>query len=216
MSKVMKMKEAISRFVKSGDILFIGGMQHGEPSAAVHEILRQKIDHLTLVSALTATSNLLLGEGLLDKAITAFFAQDLRSYVVNKAKAMGRLPVFEEVSHFGLSIALLAGQMGVPFLPIKSQVGSDLPKYNKNIITMKCPFTGEPIGAIRAIVPDIGIIHVQRCDADGNAQKWGTMGVDVEGINASKKVTSTLSPTTASFPLMLSPCRLVDWPKCPN
>lgn len=191
MSKVMKMQEAISRFVQSGDILFLSGMQHGEPSAAVHEIVRQKIDHLTLVSALTATSNLLLGEGLLDKVVSGYFNQDLRSYVVHKAKEMGRFPVFEEVSHFGLSMALMAGQMGVPFLPIKSQIASDMPKYNRNITTMQCPFTGETIGAIRAINPDVGIIHVQRADADGNAQKWGTMGVDAEGINASRRVIVT-------------------------
>ncbi len=52
MSKVMTMTEAISKFVKSGDLLFISGAQHGEPSAAIHEIVRQKIDHLTVVSCL--------------------------------------------------------------------------------------------------------------------------------------------------------------------
>jgi acyl CoA:acetate/3-ketoacid CoA transferase alpha subunit len=44
----------------------------GEPSAAIHEITRQKIDHLTLVSALIATANLLIGEGLVDKMITGY------------------------------------------------------------------------------------------------------------------------------------------------
>jgi glutaconate CoA-transferase, subunit A len=209
MSKVMKMPEAISRFVRSGDILFIGGMQHGEPAAAVHEIVRHKIDHLTLVSALTATSNLLLGEGLLDKVVSGYFNQDLRSYVVNKAKAMNRMPVFEEVSHFGLSMALMAGQMGVPFLPLKSQIGSDLPKYNKNITTMECPFTGQTIGTIRAINPDVGIIHVQRCDAEGNAQKWGTMGVDIEGINASRKVIVTTEKIVDSDVIRRDPNRTI-------
>ena len=40
MSKVMTMKEAISSYVKSGDILLLSGMQHGEPSAAIHEVRR--------------------------------------------------------------------------------------------------------------------------------------------------------------------------------
>jgi len=191
MSKVMTMKEAISGFVKSGDILFLSGMQHGEPSAAIHEIIRQKIDHLTLVSALVTTSNIMVGEGLVDKMIVGYFNQDLRSYSLARARAMNRLPVFEEYSHFGISLALVAGQMGIPFIPVKSQIGSDLPKYNKNITSMQCPFTGAPIGAVRAIVPDVGIIHVQRADAAGNAQKWGTMGVDVEGINASRRVIVT-------------------------
>jgi glutaconate CoA-transferase subunit A len=198
MSKVMTMKEAISRFVASSDILFLSGMQHGEPAAAIHEIVRQKIDHLTLVSALVATANLLIGEGLVDKMVTGYAAQDTRAYSLAKAKAMNRLPVFEECSHFGISMALMAGQMGVPFLPMKSQVGSEMPKYNKNITSMKCPFTGETIGAIRAINPDVGIIHVQRADADGNAQKWGTMGVDTEGINASRKVIVTTEKIVAS------------------
>jgi len=198
MSKVMTMKEAISRFVASGDILFLSGMQHGEPAAAIHEIVRQKIDHLTLVSALVATANLLIGEGLVDKMVTGYAAQDTRAYSLAKAKAMNRLPVFEECSHFGISMALMAGQMGVPFLPMKSQVGSEMPKYNKNITSMKCPFTGETIGAIRAINPDVGIIHVQRADADGNAQKWGTMGVDTEGINASRKVIVTTEKIVGS------------------
>ena len=192
MSKVMTMKEAVLRYVKSGDILFLSGMQHGEPSAAIHEIVRQKIDHLTLVSCLVATSNLMVGEGLIDKVLTGYANQDdKRSYAIAKAKAMNRLPVFEEYSHFGVSLALFAGQMGIPFIPTRCQIGSDMLKYNENIKTIKCPFTGEKTGAVRAIVPDVGIIHVQRADAEGNCQKWGSVGVDQEGINASRKVIVT-------------------------
>ena len=47
------------------------------------------------------------------------------------------------------------------------------------------------MGAIQAVTPDVGIIHVQRADAEGNAQKWGTLGVDLEGINASKRIIVT-------------------------
>jgi glutaconate CoA-transferase subunit A len=191
MSKVMTIKEAISRHVRSGDTLFIAGMQHGEPAAAVHEIVRQKIDHLTLICALVATSNLLVGEGLVDVMLTGYANQDQRMYSMARAKSLGRLPVFKEYSHFGISLALMAGQMGVPFIPTRSQIGSDLAEYNEFITSTVCPFTGEKMGAIRAVNPDIGIIHVQRSDAEGNAQKWGTMGMDIEGINASKKIIVT-------------------------
>jgi acyl CoA:acetate/3-ketoacid CoA transferase alpha subunit len=112
MGKVMILKDAVSKYVKSGCTLYLGGMQHGEPSAAVHEIVRQKIDHIKLVSTLLTTNNLLIGEGLLDKLYIAFAMQDVkRSYILQKAKAMGRLPVFEEYSHFGLSLALYPGKM---------------------------------------------------------------------------------------------------------
>ncbi|MDP6127682.1 MAG: CoA-transferase [Dehalococcoidales bacterium] len=191
MNKVMTMKEAVSENVKSGDILFVGGAGHGSPSAAIHEIVRQRIAHLTVVAILSNTT-LLLGEGLVDKMITGFSVQDEeRSYAYAKAKAMDRLPVFEEYSHFGVSLALFAGYMGVTFIPTRCQVGSDMLKYNENIKTIDCPFTGGKIGVVRAVVPDVGIIHVQRSDAEGNAQKWGSVGADQEGINASQKVIVT-------------------------
>jgi len=204
------MKEAISKYVQSGDILFISGMQHGEPSAAVHEIVRQKIDHLTFVSCLVTTSSLLIGEGLLDKVVTGYIAQDeKRSYAIAKAKAMNRLPVFEEYSHFGVSLALLAGQMGIPFIPTGSEIGADFLKYNQNLKSIDCPFTGKKTGAVRAIVPDVGIIHVQRADVEGNTQKWGTMGVDQEGINASKKVIVTTEKIVDSEVIRRDPNRTI-------
>lgn len=207
MNKVMTMNEAVSRYVKSGDTLFIAGMQHGEPSAAMHEIVRQKIDHLTLICALVATSNLLVGEGLTDRVLSGYFNQDARSYSNTKAKTMGRLPVFEEYSHFGISLALMAGQMGIPFIPVRSQIGSDMPKHNENITSVSCPFTGATVGAVRAVTPDVAIVHVQRSDADGNAQKWGTMGVDVEGVNASKKIIVTTEKIVDSDVIRRDPNR---------
>ncbi len=190
--KVMTMKEAISRFVHPGDTLFLSGAQHGEPTAAIHEIIRQKIDHLTIVCALVASVSMMVGEGLVDKLITGYFPQDEnKSYALSKARDTGKKPVIEEYSHFGISMALLAGQIGIPFMPTRSHLGSDFLRFNPNIREFNCPFTGSKLAAIRAVVPDVGIIHVQRCDAEGNAQKWGSLGLDQEGINASRNVIVT-------------------------
>lgn len=192
MGKVMTMQEAISRYVKSGDTVFIGGMQHGEPFAAVHEILRQKIDHLSTVACLVTSLSLLIGEGRVDRVYTGYYGQDWnRAYWLSRAKEMGKYPEFIEYSHFGIAQALMAGQMGVPYLPIRSQSGSDMLKYNPNIKVVDDPFDGAKIGVVKAIVPDVGILHVQRCDENGNAQRWGSLGVDAEGINASRTVIIT-------------------------
>ena len=190
--KVMNMKEAVSRNVKPGDLLFIGGAQHGTPSAAVAEIVRQQIKHLTIISVLNNTSPL-IGEGLVDKVLTGYSMTDeSRSYPLQRARMKFNVKVaFEEYSHFGIALALFAGYMGIPFMPTKSHLGSDMMKYNDNIQSIDCPFTGGQIGVIRAVVPDVGLLHVQRCDAEGNAQKWGTLGVDFEGVNASRKVIIT-------------------------
>lgn len=190
-SKVMSMKQAIEAFVKPGDTVFFSGMQHGEPVAAIHEIIRQKIGHLTIVPALTLTVGLLIAEGLVDKLLTAF-VRDLfdkrRSYTITKAKKNGTYPRLEEYSHFSLTLALHAGEMGISFLPTKTLLGSDLARHNKNITALECPFTGEKIAAVKAIHPDVGILHVQRADRLGNAQKWGSLGMDRMGVNASRKI----------------------------
>jgi len=191
MSKVTSLREAVAAHVKPGDTIFLSGAQHAEPTAAIHEIIRQRIDRLTLISVLTETVALLIGTGSLERVLTGWMIQDERSAALIRAKQMGKLPEFVEYSHFGISLALLAGQMGVPFLPALTQIGSDLMKYNPHLGTVRCPFTERQVGAVQAVTPDVGIIHVQRCDAEGNAQKWGSLGVDREGINASRTVVVT-------------------------
>lgn len=79
MNRVMTMQEAIFRYVKSGDLLFIGGARHGTPSAAVHEIVRQKINHLTVISVLNNTYSF-IGEGLVDKVLTGYSITDGRRF----------------------------------------------------------------------------------------------------------------------------------------
>lgn len=205
----MTLKEAVSKYVKSGVTLFVAGAQHATPNAAIHEIARQKSDHLSVVSVL-AQSTLLIGEGLVDRMITGYAAQDPEeSYPLSKAKSLGRFPVFEEYSHFGISLALFAGYMGVPYIPTRGHLGSDMPKYNKNIKITDCPFTGSKVAAIRAIVPDVGIIHVQRADAEGNAQKWGSIGVDMEGINASRNIIVTTEQIVDSDVIRRDPNRTI-------
>ena len=191
-NKVMSMKEAVSASVEPGDLLFVGGAQHGTPNAAVAEIVRQKINHLTVISVLNNTMAL-VGEGLVDKVLTGYSMTDVkRSYPLQRARDKFNVNVeFKEYSHFGIALALYAGYMGVSFLPTKGHLGSDMMKYNDNIRTVTCPFTGNQVAVIEAVVPDVGVIHVQRCDAEGNAQRWGTLGVDFEGINASRKVIIT-------------------------
>ena len=193
MSKVVSMRDAVSQNVKSGDLVFVGGMQHGEPFAAVVEILRQRIDHLNTVGALFTSLSLMIGEGIVDKVYTGYYGQEwTRAYWLMRAKSMDKYPQFVEYSHFGIAQALMAGHMGVSFLPIRSQSGSDMLKYNPNIKVIDDPFIpGGKIGAVKAIVPDVGILHVQRCDPEGNAQRYGSLGVDAEGINASRKVIIT-------------------------
>src|SRR5262249_5686042 len=94
----------------------------------------------------------------------------------------------EEYSHFGMVARFAAGAARLPFFPLRDYAGSDLPRVNPNIRTVACPFTGETLAAVPALNPDVAIVHVQRADAEGNAQIWGLLGVKKEAAFAARRV----------------------------
>lgn len=97
------------------------------------------------------------------------------------------------MSNFAIALALQAGALGVPFLPTRTAIGSDVPKGNHFFSQITSPFETscepqETLLAVRAIVPDVSIVHVQRADKHGNAHCWGNFGVMLEGVRAARKV----------------------------
>jgi glutaconate CoA-transferase subunit A len=68
-------------------------------------------------------------------------------------------------------------------------MGSDVAKGNHFFYSIISPFEPkETLLAVRAIVPDVTIAHVQRSDAEGNAHCWANFGVMIEAVRAAKKV----------------------------
>ena len=68
--------------------------------------------------------------------------------------------------------------MNIPLLPIRSLVGTSIfstPKeVGKKAAVVKSPFSDEEICVVPAIKPDVGFIHVQRTDEEGNG--WHKAG----------------------------------------
>jgi glutaconate CoA-transferase, subunit A len=93
-----------------------------------------------------------------------------------------------DYSNLTIALALHAGAMGVPFLPTYATLGSDLLKKNGNLREFSSPVSEETLVAVRALRPDVAILHVQRADAQGNAHMWGSLGVAVDGARASQKI----------------------------
>ncbi len=54
-----------------------------------------------------------------------------------------------------------------------------------------CPFTGEKLVLVPALNPDVALIHVQRCDAYGNAQMDGLQFMDIDLAMAANRVILT-------------------------
>jgi glutaconate CoA-transferase subunit A len=198
MSKVMTTKDAVSRHVHSGDFLFIGGYVCRPPFAAIHEILRQGIKDLTITRSNAADDfDMLIGAGSVRRFIATFLSLGIfglgRCYRRSLEKGVPHKIEVEEYTNLSLPMMLMAGAMGIPFIPVKDMAGSDLlsirgfmgeDKYK----VIESPFDGSPTILAPALKPDVAIIHVQQADDEGNAQIWGIGGDCKYGANAAKKV----------------------------
>src|SRR5712691_425336 len=190
-TKVMRMEQAISRFVHDGDVIIIEGFTHLICFAAAHEIIRQRRRKLT-VCRLTPDLiyDQLIGTGCVQKLVFSWAGNPGAGplYALRRAVERG-IPnplELEEYSHYGMVARLVAGAARLPFYPLRNYMGSDLPRVNPRIKKVACPFTGEVLAAVPALNPDTAIIHAQRADENGNAQIWGLLGVQKEAAFASR------------------------------
>ncbi|MCX5882843.1 MAG: hypothetical protein NTU74_13890, partial [Deltaproteobacteria bacterium] len=79
----------------------------------------------------------------------------------------------EDWSNYNMSARFKAGAMGLPFLPTRGPLGSDILEKCRAKV-MDCPFTGTPIVLVPASHPNVGILHVQTADQYGNCIIRGT------------------------------------------
>jgi glutaconate CoA-transferase subunit A len=193
MSKLVSMRDAIARHVEDGATVVIEGFTHLISFAAGHEIIRQRKRDLTLCRL---TPDLvyeqMIAAGCARKLVFSWAGNPGAGplYALRRAVEQGRPhPLeLEEYSHFGMVARFQAGAAKLPFLPLRTFTGSDLPKVNERIREVECPYTGERLPTVPALHPDVTIVHVQRADANGNCQVWGLLGVQREAAFAARKV----------------------------
>ena len=198
MSKVTTMKAAIEEHVHDGDFLFIGGYICRTPFSAIHEIIRQRRKDLTITRSNAADDfDMMIGAGVVKRFISTFLSLGFyglgRCYRRSLEKGIPHRIEVEEYTNLSLPMMLMAGSMGMPFVPVRDMVGTDLMKVKSFMGDGKyklidSPFDGTPTLLVPALRPDLGIIHVQQADENGNAQAWGIGGDCQVGANASRKV----------------------------
>ena len=198
MSKVMTMREAIEANVNDGDFLFIGGYICRTPFSAIHEIIRRGFKDLTITRSNAADDfDMMIGAGVVARFIGTFLSLGVyglgRCYRRSMEKGVPRKIEVEEYTNLSLPMMLMAGAMGMPFVPVKDMMGSDLLNIKAFMGEGKykiidSPFDGSRTLLVPALNPDVAIIHVQQADEEGNAQMWGIGGDCQMGANAAKKV----------------------------
>src|SRR5262249_38379275 len=148
------------------------------PTAAVHEILRQKPQGLRFAGH-TATHDFQLlcagnglGQGKLLAQVDVAYVIGLeaRGLSPHARRGLGSGEVqCTEWSNYTLALRFKAAAMGVPFLPARSLLGTDTFRHSA-ACAITCPFTGEKLAAIPALYPDVAVIHVHEADRYGNCR----------------------------------------------
>lgn len=216
MAEILSLHDAVKQFINDGDIVALEGFTHLIPSAAGHEIIRQGKKALTLVRM---TPDLiydqLIGAGCAKKLIFSWGGNPgvgslhrLRDAV---EKQWPHELEIEEHSHADLANAYVAGASGLPFAVLRAYAGSDLPKVNRYIKTVTCPFTGEVLAAVPAVRPDVTVIHAQKADRKGNVLLWGILGVQKEAALAAKRCIVTVEEIVDNLNAPMNACVLPTW-----
>ena len=194
MSKIMTMCDAVARFVPRGSSVVMGAaLESLIPFAAGHEIIRRQVRDLTLIGPISDTLfDQLIGAGCVRKVIAAWVGNVSAGLGHNYRRACEQgIPHRLEVSdhsNFTVSLALLAGGLGAPYIPTYSLLGTDIPGTNPAFRQSVSPFGGEKILLVPSLQPDVAILHVQRSDENGNAHAWGSLGISEEAALASQRI----------------------------
>lgn len=195
--KVMTAGKAIDKFVCDGDELVIGNYTVGSCAELVYEIVRQRKKGFTLYSQSGIFDvEVLVAGGCVNRLVTTYVMRSggkKGGSAVERALNAGALEI-EDYTNFEYNARLVAGMHGFSFMPVLEGVMvTDIFRKrgfmgeNKFRI-IKCPYTGKDKLTVPAANPDVCVIHVQRADADGNAQYWGAMGSVAAAALASKKI----------------------------
>jgi glutaconate CoA-transferase, subunit A len=214
MDKLRPLHDAIALDVEDGMSVAMGcGLESLIPFAASHEIIRQNRKDLTLICPISDMQfDQLIGAGCAKKIIASWVGNVAAGLGHNYRRAAeSAIPQsieIEEHSNFTIGQGLQAAAMGLPFLPTRTVKGSEF-RTGDQFQSIRCPFTSEELVAVRAIQPDVTILHVQRADAQGNAHVWGNFGVMREAALAAKKVILTCEEVVDHEVILSDPNRTV-------
>jgi glutaconate CoA-transferase subunit A len=216
MAAITTLDEAVRDLIHDGDAIALEGFSHLVPFAATRAIIRQQRRDLTIIRlSADLVADQLIGAGCVRKLVFSWAGNP----------GLGLLPRFrdavehgwphplelEEHSHAGLAAAFAAGAANLPFAVLRGYAGTDLIDRTASVATITCPFTGETLAAVRAIRPDVAVIHAQQADHAGNVLLWGVTGVQKEAVLAASRSIVTVEEITDTLDPRAPGVRLPSW-----
>ena len=188
--KRMSESEAINRFVQDG--CYIGTELYGTvraPMSLTREVIRQKKKDLRVCGQGVMELDLWLAAGLVKKLDITYIGLEVYGIPPSLRRAVekGQVETCVEWSNGSITWRMKAAAMGVPFLPTRAMLGTDMLKYSAAKV-VEDPFTGIKVALLPALILDVALIHVQRADKYGNCQIDGISGFAIEMSRACKRL----------------------------
>ena len=216
--KLMSEGEAIARFVDDGDSVYAG--YTAAAYGLCREVVRQRRRNLEIIGgSVGPQGTMLIMGGCADRVRSGYIAAALRPGAVQDMMNSGDLK-YEDYSNQAIALMLMAGALGIPFIPTRSFLGTDyLDPRNidhpgaylreQKWKLMESPFDGQQFVALPAIRPDVALLHAQRADEFGNVQVWGHQGDARWAYWAARKVIVSVEEIVPHETVLADPGRTV-------
>ncbi len=158
--------------IGDGCLLVVPREVSGVPMAATRALIKRGVKRLHLVALPTSSlqADLLIGAGCVETLETsAVSLGEFGPAPRFTAAVISGVIKMKDATCPALHAALQASEKGVPFMPLRGLIGSDVLKYRDDWKVIDSPFAnGDSIVLLPAIKPDVALIHAPMADRYGN------------------------------------------------
>jgi glutaconate CoA-transferase subunit A len=223
-NKIISIQDAVDQYIHNEDHISFGGFtMQRHPMAFIREMIRQgKHDLVIYGHSPGIDADILIGARAVRRVEIAYIGDELFvSPSPNFRRAVQEGTVeWEDYTNFGATLRLVAGALGLPFIPTRTMLGSDMialagfgpegrrsdPKAaREKLVVMDCPFTGDQVVLVPAANPDVAVIHAQMVGEEGTVRIMGQSYADDFIARAAEKVIVTAEEIVSEAFIRQSP-----------
>lgn len=173
MSEMTDSIDALAARVPDGALVALPPDHSLPPVALAHALVRRGARALRLVGVPVGgyTMDLLIGAGCVAEVETSAVSLGEHGFAPSFLRALkaGTIRVSDATCP-AIHTRLQAAEKGVPFMPLRGLIGSDILVHRPDWRVIDNPFAeaGDPIVLLPALMPDVAIIHAELADEAGN------------------------------------------------
>jgi acyl CoA:acetate/3-ketoacid CoA transferase alpha subunit len=191
-SKIMGLREAVSEIPNGAEIALGGFAITRNPIAFTNELIRQGKKNLTIYEIIgSMDSDMLVGAGAVRRFSYGGGSLDRFGKIgrINEAIEKGLVDV-REYSGLSISFRFLAGSLGIPYIPTKTLLGTDiiqkLIEKDDSVMIGSSPYNGDKLVFVKALQPEYAVLHAPCADEKGNVIIEGPVWDKEIGLAAKK------------------------------